>query len=196
VTRRGITLVEGVIGGAIFCIVAAVTQTFFLGGNSSSAKSVGANAALQSVALAVESIRRDASHLVFQQPKDLIVAEDGHGIGMLVPTPMGQSDDLWQTNTQVVQYYLERVAGSKRVYRLVRKDGDKKTYVTGCLLQNLTFSYIPPGTVSALQGYLQIAATGVDSTAGRERYTGAVVVPITPALHPDGYIFPEDGSRS
>jgi type II secretory pathway pseudopilin PulG len=194
VTRRGMTLAEGVVASAVFCILATVTQAFFLGGNSASAKSVGANAALQSVALAVEAIRRDANHLVFQRPEDLIVAEDGRGIGMLVPT--GSGDDLWQTETHVVQYALEPVAGARGVYRLVRKDGDKKSYISGCLLQNLTFSYIPPGTVSALQGYIQIAATGVGSVGAKERYTGAVVIPITPAVHPDGYAYPEEPNRS
>src|SRR5205823_5845594 len=117
---RGVTLMEILIGALVGLVVLGLLAVLMSRSALMSAKGGDASETLRTSIVVLETIRRDLSRAVFQDPGDLVIADGGHGFSMLASRPFGR--DPWSTDTEVVTYRLLPVPGPRSAYRVVRED--------------------------------------------------------------------------
>src|SRR5262249_15257177 len=94
--------------------------------------------------------------------------------------------DYWGGTYLGTQYFLEKVNGTNASH-LIRRTLQSKTVVPGCLFQDMTCDYIPPGKIAGQQAYLQVTLVGLGRLNGTVTYTSSTLFPLYQVVKPVPY---------
>lgn len=176
--RRGFTLAETIVATAVFSLIVAIVSALYVGGARGSYASVDASDALRSTLIAAEHIRRDVGEMLFQVPaRDLVITPDRRGLTIRVPGAL--PEDYWKADFEGLVYRLEPATGATKAFRLVRQFRKESDPIAGCLLRDASFTYVAPGGMSPMQGYLQVTLVGTSGADRSSTYTYSMFLPLT-----------------
>lgn len=189
-SRKAFTIVEIMISVAIFAMVIILVYAFYVGGATSTSKSVDHSDAIRSAVIACEAIRRDLARALYQEPtRDLGIFNNGRGVSVRIPSEPLDENNLWQALHSPVTYTLKDIPGSKGAKYLIRKDdkegGGSERQLKGCYLRDILVQYIPQGKISPLQAYLEVTMIGMGNPKNDVTYTTSMLIPM-PLMLPTG----------
>lgn len=200
-TRRGLTLVEVLIGASVFFLAMAMMWSFFVSASQQTGKTADSSDAVRSVMIASEFMRYDVARMRLVDPsKDLAIFNpggdigDGRGLSMRVPREMGA--DFWYYTWDPVTYELKYPLGIKvedynpRPLQLWRTDSTGSKPLANCWLADMLVRVVPVGEVSEMQAYLEITLVGLGSPGSKAMYTQAQLLPLTLWAPPTKYEVP------
>lgn len=197
--RRGLTIIEVLIGASVFFLAMAMVWTFLVGGTQQTAKSSESSDAVRSVMIASEFIRYDVSRMRLVDPsKDLAIFNPGTdlgvGRGLSVRVPREMTQDFWYYTWDPVTYQLDPIMGTEnmtpRPYQLVRIDSNGRKPLAGCYLADMLVNVVDVGKVSEMQAYLEITLVGLGAPGSKQMYTQAQLLPLTLWAPPVKYEVP------
>src|SRR3569832_1291761 len=104
-SRKAFSVVEVMIACAIFAMVVILVYAFYVGGATSTSKSVDHSDAIRAAVVACEAIRRDLARALYQEPtRDLGIFNNGRGVSVRIPSEPLDENNLWQALHSPVTY--------------------------------------------------------------------------------------------
>jgi type II secretory pathway pseudopilin PulG len=186
------TVAEAIVATAIFSMLVAIALSLYAGGASGSARSMEASDALRSTLVAAEAIRRDVGEMLYQiRDRDVVISPDHRSLTIRVPASL--PDDFWNADFEGIVLRLERVEGTSNTFQLVRHSRTGAQVISGCLLEDVQFEFIPAGGLSTLQAFLEVTLVGLSSEKTATRYTYSMFLPITRLKAPEPIKIPTGG---
>lgn len=181
--RSGFSLGELAIGLGVTLLISGLLASFLT--MVSRAALCGHTRAdgMESVMLAAETLRRDASRLLYKEAADLAIGEDGRSINMLVAKDTLDAD-LWFADGEMVGYRLIPAPGTSGGFLLQRSDAKGTRTLPGCVLGALSLRHCQRGELSAQGSFLDITLRGVPSGRGAEPFSTRILVPVAPIQTP------------
>lgn len=191
--RAAFTIVEVLIGLALFALVLILVWNFFIGGTQQTQKGADSSDAVRSVMIASEFIRYDVARMRLVDPsKDLAIFKDGRALSVRVPREM--TPDFWYYTWDPVTYELAPPIDSNesppRYQLLYRTDKDGKKPLANCYLKDMLVKIVPIKEVSAMQAYLEVTLVGIGNPTSTTMYTQAQLLPLTLWAPPTKYEVP------
>jgi hypothetical protein len=142
------------------------------------ARSCEESDAMRSALTGLETVRQDVARMIFQEPRDMAILEDGRRLSLLVPGDLTQ--DRWTAQAKAVTFRLVPVAPGQRAFWLSREEEAAPSQpLRSCLLADVVFRHVPAGQVSELQDYLEVIIIGLGRTGGGQTYTATALLPLS-----------------
>ena len=175
-TITGATLVEVLVALAILGSFLIGLSTVLGSGVRGSARATDSADAVRAAMLAMEAIRLDTRRIIWQTPKDLSIAPDGHGLSFLIPGAASETD-AWSFSGIAVSWKIAPVAGHNGTYQLVRTASDGRSAPKGCFLGDLSVRFVPAGKLAA-GAFLDITLIGLAAPGSSATHTVSFLTPL------------------
>jgi hypothetical protein len=184
--RSGLTFTELMVAAVLMALLLSQVHSIFVGTTRAQEATLNATDALRSVLLVAEFLRYDVGRIYCQKEEDEPkVSDNGQRLDLVVAAPPGP--DMNHPGNETVSYWVEKVRGSSKALRVMRRDAKGTRQLDACYLEDFQIRDVPPGDLSTRQRYLEVTVQGTDGPQCKQHYVTSIVIPVRIAFEPLPY---------